>query len=325
VRLYLLNDYLNNKFTRKERIFAFIETTRPYTLLWCGLVSLVGACIANDGFPDFITALLATFIPIIGWIAGLIISDFFDRGLDQIQKKHRPIPSGRLKSYEILLIGGIFALIGLFFSFFLGIYNLIISFIAALLVLTYAIYTKSHGMIGNINRGLITGVAFFFGVFSINDSIISIPFYVWLISLVFIIHDINSNLIGAIRDIEGDKIGGYITFPVKYGVKISIIIAILLTFIWISLSIYIPFIYDFLNDFYFYIIGFVILIILVLYICCFRSMDNIDRRKALKAHEFFVIERITLASAFIFGISKIFDALIIYIIAVSITIILQYF
>jgi 4-hydroxybenzoate polyprenyltransferase/geranylgeranylglycerol-phosphate geranylgeranyltransferase len=224
-----------------------------------------------------------------------------------------------------LIIGAIFALVGLYFSFLLGIGNLIIAFIAALLVFTYAKYTKSHGMIGNINRGLITGVAFFFGVFSINDSIISIPVYIWLISLVFIIHDVNSNLIGAIRDIEGDKIGGYDTFPVKYGVKISIIIAIILTFIWISLSIYIPYIFGFLNDVYFYIIAIVILIIFILYLCCFRSIKNIDRKKALKAHEFFVIERITLASAFIFGISKIFDALIIYIIAVSITIILQYF
>ena len=161
-----MNNNLNNKFTRKDRIFAFIETTRPYTLLWCGLVSLVGSCIANNGFPNFVTALFVTFIPIMGWIAGLILSDFFDRRLDQIQKKHRPLPSGRIKSYEILIIGAFFAFFGLYLSYLLGIDNLIISFIAALLVLTYAKYTKSYGMIGNINRGLITGVAFFFGVFS---------------------------------------------------------------------------------------------------------------------------------------------------------------
>jgi len=320
-----LNDNLVNKFSRKERVFAFIETTRPYTLLWCGLVSLAGACIAKGSFPNFYIALLVTFIPIMGWIAGLNLSDFFDRKLDQIQKDHRPIPSGRIKSYEILIIGFFFAIIGLVFSYLLGIDNLIISIFAAVLVLTYAKFLKSRGMIGNINRGLITGMAFFFGVFSIYDSIIDIPMYIWLISLIFVIHDANSNLIGAIRDVEGDKIGGYMTFPVKYGIKKSIYISLLLTIIWLSLAVYIPYIYGFLNDVYYFLIAIVILIVLIIYLCCFRSLDTFSRVKALKAHEFFVIERITLASAFIFGISKIFDALIIFIIAVLITIILQYF
>jgi len=69
----------------------------------------------------------------------------------------------------------------------LGINNLIISIIAAILVLTYAKFSKSRGVIGNINRGLITGLAFFFGVFSIYDSVYSIPMYIWLISLILIV------------------------------------------------------------------------------------------------------------------------------------------
>ena len=56
----------DNKFTRKERVFAFVETTRPYTLLWCGLVSLAGACIAGGSFPNIHIALFATFIQLWG-------------------------------------------------------------------------------------------------------------------------------------------------------------------------------------------------------------------------------------------------------------------
>lgn len=312
-------------FSTKERVFAFIETTRPYTLLWCGLVSLAGACIANESFPNFYIAVLATFIPIMGWIAGLNLSDFFDRKLDKIQKNHRPIPSGRIKSYEILIIGSFFAFFGLFFSYMLGFDNLILSIFAATLVLAYAKFTKSKGMLGNINRGLITGVAFFFGVFSVYESILNIPLYVWLISIIFIIHDTNSNLIGAIRDIEGDRIGGYKTFPVKHGIKKTIYIALILTFIWILLAFSIPYFYGFLNDVYYYLLALAVIIVIFTYFCCFRSLNDISRRKALKAHELFVIERITLASAFIFGISRIFDALIIYVVAVLITIIFQYF
>ena len=307
------------------KLFAFLETSRPYTLLWCGLVSLTGACIAYGAFPSFNIAILATFIPIIGWIAGLSLSDFFDRKLDRIQKKHRPIPSGRVKSYEILIMGALFAILGLYLSTLLGLDNLLISLFAAFLVLAYAKFSKSRGMIGNLNRGLITGSAFFFGVFSVYDSITSIPIYIILISFVFIVHDINSNLIGAIRDVEGDSIGGYLTFPVKYGIKISIYVALFLTSIWSILAFIVPYMFGFLNDVYYVLLILVVLIIFVLYLCCFRSLDSVDRKKALKAHEFFVVERITLASAFIFGVSSLFDALVIYIAAVSITIVLQFF
>jgi 4-hydroxybenzoate polyprenyltransferase/geranylgeranylglycerol-phosphate geranylgeranyltransferase len=314
-----------NKSSLNLKLFAFLETTRPYTLLWCGLVSLTGACLSYGGFPPFYTAILATFIPIMGWIAGLSLSDFFDRKLDKIQKKHRPIPSGRVKSYEILVMGAFFAFLGLYLSIILGLDNLFISLFAAVLVLTYAKFSKSRGMIGNFNRGLITGSAFFFGVFSVYDSIMSIPIYIILISFIFIIHDINSNLIGAIRDVEGDKIGGYFTFPVKYGIKVSVYVAIFLTSIWILLALLIPYVFGFLNDLYYFLLTLVIIIIFVLYLCCFRSLKSVDRKKALKAHEFFVVERITLASAFIFGVSYFFDALIIYFAAVSITIVLQFF
>ncbi len=320
-----MQNKLKNATSVNSKLFAILETTRPYTLLWCGLVSLTGACIAYGAFPSFDIAILATFIPIMGWIAGLSLSDFFDRKLDRIQKNHRPIPSGRIKSYEILIMGAFFAILGLYLSTILGLDNILISLIAAFLVLFYAKFSKSRGMLGNINRGLITGSAFFFGVFSVIDSIISIPIYIFIISLVFIIHDINSNLIGAIRDVEGDKIGGYFTFPVKYGIKYSIYVAIIMTFIWIILAFFVPYIYGFLNDVYYLLLALVVVIIVVLYLCCFRSLDSVDRKKALKAHEFFVVERITLASAFIFGVSDLFDAFIIYLAAVSITVVLQFF
>jgi len=40
-----------------------------------------------------------------------------------------------------------------------------------------------------------------------------------------------------------------------------------------------------------------------MYILIFTSKKEIDRNKALSAHEFFIAERITLASAFIAGMA----------------------
>ena len=88
------------KFSLKDRLFAHLEAWRLYTVVWCGLVSLAGSCIAYGNFPPLRISLLALIIPMMGWTAALYLSDFLDRKLDLIQKPHRPIPSGRIKPYE---------------------------------------------------------------------------------------------------------------------------------------------------------------------------------------------------------------------------------
>ncbi|MCK5259025.1 MAG: hypothetical protein KAJ69_05835, partial [Thermoplasmatales archaeon] len=77
-------------FTIKDKLFAHLETWRPYTVMWCGLVSLAGSCIAFNKFPPLGIAILAFFIPMMGWTAGLYLSDYLDKKLDSIQKPHRP-------------------------------------------------------------------------------------------------------------------------------------------------------------------------------------------------------------------------------------------
>jgi hypothetical protein len=61
-----------------------------------------------------------------------------------------------------------------------------------------------------------------------------------------------------------------------------------------------------------------------MYILIFSSKKEIDRKKALVAHEFFIAERITLASAFIAGMTySIMFSLILFIVSLSISLIAQ--
>jgi geranylgeranylglycerol-phosphate geranylgeranyltransferase len=309
----------------KTKLFAHLETMRPYTVVWCGLVSLVGACVTEGKLPPIRDSLLILFIPMMGWIAGLYLSDYLDRDLDVIQKPHRPIPSRRIHPKEAILVGAVYALTGFFLTFFLPLYNTILVFIVALLVFLYTYISKSRGLSGNVNRGLVTVAAYFFGVFATNISLSGLPLYVWFLSLVFLLHDTNSNLVGAIRDIEGDRKGGYQTFPVKHGIKTSVNLSFLLTAVWLPLSLILPWYYHFvsLNFYIIMIIDVVVLFILYLYLV--RSMTSYSREKGLRFHEFFVIERITLASAFLFGVIDVPIALLIYIPSLFITSGSQYF
>ena len=318
------NPKTNTKY--KDKIYAHIEASRPYTVIWCGLVSLAGACIAFRDFPPLTTAVLVTFIPMMGWIAGLYLTDYFDRKLDLIQKPHRPIPSGRIHKNEALAIGGVFATLGFLLSFPLGLYNILLVFPVAVLVFTYAKFTKSQGIIGNINRGTVIVAAYFFGVFSTGQSIESIPLYIWLLSIMFFVHDTNSNLIGAIRDMWGDKKGGYKTIPVKYGIKKSMYISLILSIIYLSMILVLINSFNFLQYPYrFYVLfSFAVLVLCSMYLLIFTSKKEIDRKKALIAHEFFIAERITLASAFIAGmIHLLMLSILLFIVSLSISLFTQ--
>ena len=317
-----------SKITVKAKLFAHFETMRLYTVTWCGLIGLVGSCIVYKGLPPINIAILAFIIPMMGWIAALYLSDYLDRKLDLIEKPHRPIPSGRIKPNEALAIGGLFAVSGFLLSFLLSLNNVILVFITASLVFLYTKISKSRGIIGNFNRGIVIIAAFFFGVFSKEDPVFTIPVYIILLSLVFFLHDTNSNLVGSIRDIEGDKKGGYITFPVKYGIKKSMQLSIILSIIYISLIIFITLYYDFLNYLYrFYLLFLVgIIVLIIMYITMFRNINKMDRKKALMAHEFFIAERVILASAFILGmINQILISTAIFIALLTITLSSQFF
>ena len=61
-----------------------------------------------------------------------------------------------------------------------------------------------------------------------------------------------------------------------------------------------------------------------MYLVIFTSKKEIDQQKALAAHEFFIAERITLASAFIIGmISSLLLSLSIFIVSISISLFAQ--
>ncbi len=309
------------------KVSAHFETMRPYTVIWSGLVSLAGGCIAYGDLPPFRIAFLVFIIPMLGWTAGLYLSDYLDRKLDAIEKPHRPIPSGRIQPNEALMIGGLFAILGLGLSFLLTVNNILLVFIVALLVLLYARYTKSRGFLGNFTRGLVTVAAYFYGVVGAGIDISNIPLQLGVLSFVFLLHDTASNLVGSIRDIEGDRKGGYQTVPVRWGIKISVIIAFILTLSYLIILTWLVWVEHILAFPLRFTIVFAVVIVLLawVYSIVARSIQHIDRRVALRAHEFYIAERITLAAALVFGmISELMIAIIFFTIAIVITLLSQY-
>jgi 4-hydroxybenzoate polyprenyltransferase/geranylgeranylglycerol-phosphate geranylgeranyltransferase len=284
-----------------SRLFAHLETMRPYTLFWCGLVSLSGAVLASQTLPS--AAVLIFGVPILGWIAGLYLADYSDRKLDSIQKSHRPIPSGRITPWEALMVGGVFAFLGLVLTFFLGYTNVVLTFFAAGLVYVYARYSKPRGLWGNLTRGMLTFMTFLFGVAAVQPlTTLSLPLLGF--AVVFFFHDTNSNIIGAMRDVRGDKAAGYQTTPVRYGMQKSLLLSLALSLMYLGLVLTLVVSFHLITFLFPYFVALAVGIILltVMYVLLFAAHTDLSQTRMLYAHELFVAERILFAAAIIIGV-----------------------
>jgi geranylgeranylglycerol-phosphate geranylgeranyltransferase len=285
----------------RRKLFAHLETMRPYTLFWCGLVSLAGAVVSFQAWP--VEAPLVFAIPILGWIAGLYLADYSDRNLDRHQKPHRPIPSGRIAAREALIVGAVFAIAGLLLTFFLNPVNIVLTFVAAGLVYVYARWTKPLGLLGNLTRGLLTLTTFLFGVAAVRP-LSSLTPGLGVLGLIFFLHDTNSNIIGAMRDVAGDQAAGCQTTPVRYGMRTALFISLGLSISYLSLAVIlvqsVPLLLYAVPFYFLLLLG--VLLLVTMYVLLFRTTEQFFQEQMLRAHELFVGERILFASAFIVGV-----------------------
>jgi geranylgeranylglycerol-phosphate geranylgeranyltransferase len=279
-----------------QTLVAHLETWRPYTLCYVGLVSLAGALLASDDAPGWRLA-GAWAAPTLGWLAGLYGGDYFDRELDAIAKPHRPIPSGRLRPRVAFaaMCGNIAA--AAIITAVLNPWSLALAAVTAVAGIGYSTAFKKRGLSGHLVRGGLMSAAFLFGAMATVDRP---PWWLFAGAAIFWIHDAGSNLVGALRDIDGDRAGGYRTAPVRYGVTAALSVAIVCWLGWCAAAV------GFLASGQVQIesgfgtwsflvlaaaLGAVAILVLV------RASPDGLREAALGAHEVLVVERLVLAAA----------------------------
>ncbi|MFI5837379.1 UbiA family prenyltransferase [Micromonospora sp. NPDC051300] len=199
---------------------AHLETWRPYTLWYVGLVGLGGAAVAAG--PHHPWRLLAAWAaPTVGWLGGHYLGDWFDRELDAGSKPHRPIPSDRLRARTAVACGcacfGVLAVLAVAG----GWGTTAAALLAGVGIVAYSRWLKARGIAGNLVRGALGAVALLYGALAVG-----VPSSAWpvllALTVAFWAHDAMSNLVGALRDIDGDRAGGYATLPVRRGVPFAL-------------------------------------------------------------------------------------------------------
>ncbi|MDQ1740251.1 MAG: geranylgeranylglycerol-phosphate geranylgeranyltransferase [Pseudonocardiales bacterium] len=275
---------------------AHLQTWRLYTFWYVGFLGLAGAGL-SPGRHDGLRLFAAWAVPTLGWLGGHYLSDYFDRELDAIAKPHRPIPSGRLPARVALACGVLAMVCVAVLAVLTGWRTSLIAVLAVAAVLAYGLWLKALGIAGNLVRGVLGALALLYGA-------ATVPPFGWAALLPFVaafwLHDTCSNLVGTLRDVDGDRAGGYRTLPVTHGTATGVRLALglyvltLLAACWGGVAD--P---DGRLGWYLAALAGVAAVALAGFAPMLSRQHQLPARLALRAHEMLVLERLCLAAAVI--------------------------
>jgi 4-hydroxybenzoate polyprenyltransferase len=279
------------------KVTAHVETWRPYTATYPGLLALAAACVWHGAVPRPGVAAVIFLVPVLGWLAALYGCDFLDANVDRMEKGHRPIPSGRMSANEAIIAMLACVYLGLVGAAWLGMRAVALSGVAMAGSVVYGL-AKGRVFVGPIARGLAAPCTILFGALAAGGGY---PRHGWLVLALFFLHDITTNVIGEIRDVRGDALAGCLTLAVRYGVRpVSRGLAVVFV-VWESVAAALPFVLGLPAAGYYVSYGAALVLGVIAMVMVWRRPER--RGVGLLAHKLFVLERLLLAGALIAAIS----------------------
>jgi geranylgeranylglycerol-phosphate geranylgeranyltransferase len=209
---------------------AYIELIRPLNLLITFITVIVASIICSPGNMNLSPVLLAALAAALTAAAGNVINDYFDVGIDKINRPDRPLPSRKisLKSASIFYLS--LVILSLAMASLVSLYAFLVVLLANNLLFLYSYNLKRILLLGNVVVSFLTGFTFIYGgIVVANPKAAVIPaVFAFLINMI-------REIVKDMEDIKGDKAVGVITFPGKFGtgvakILLAIIIGLLILF-----------------------------------------------------------------------------------------------
>lgn len=232
-----------------EKAKILLSLMRPVNLVMI-LIAIIISIIVSTGtlgsVAITIPAMVAAFF-IAG--AGNTLNDYYDAGIDTINRPDRPLPSGKINpqtvwAYAIILFG-----VGIVLSFFLPVVCIAIAIVNSCLLAIYAAELKKSGFFGNILISYLVASVFAFGAAAVGNLAIGV-----FLSIVAFFTNASREVIKDLEDIKGDEMFGAKTLPLLEGRKKSIFIASAFLIMTIIIS-PLPYLLGILSIFYMIVAG----------------------------------------------------------------------
>jgi len=204
------------------RLPGLIRILRPVNAFVAGLASVLAYFIASGTLvPEAILLIAIVFLITAG---GNTINDYYDAGIDRINRPDRPIPSGEVSlrgagSLSFILFTG-----GIVLSLFTNPLCTTIAVFNAALLFLYACRFKKTLFIGNMTVAYLSASIFLFRGALYGPAGMA---QVSAIALITFFAMLSRELLKAAEDVEGDARAGAVTVPVEYGVRVTVLLSLL--------------------------------------------------------------------------------------------------
>lgn len=175
----------------------------------------VGTDVVNHGL-DLVISAIIVFLFIAG---GNSLNDYIDAEIDKTAHPERPVPSGRMTPIHARNIGiGTLGLSVVASLFTFDIACIAIVVIAAILMVSYELFLKQRGFVGNVTIAVLTGMLFLLGGAVVGD-VMGNAIVATMAALVSVGREIAKD----IEDMGSDE--GRNTLPMRIGVRSSAVLA----------------------------------------------------------------------------------------------------
>lgn len=199
---------------------GYFEVIRPVNCAITFVSVLVGAWIGKAiTFPAGLV--LAGCAGFAACAFGNLVNDIRDIEIDRINDPRRPIPSGRVRPKGAAWLAAAFGLIGVLAAVPLGRNPMLLVFFTLILLFLYAVNFKKT-LAANPIVALIAGMSFLLGGWVAGNDLCLIPF-----GFALLIH-LPREIVKAVIDLEGDRLAGVNSLPVRFGTRPALILSAVL-------------------------------------------------------------------------------------------------
>ncbi len=226
---------MDNEKKPEEKLKAFVELCRPFTMLAPAVGVYAGAMMAAKGEWPGTVCIVAAIIGGLLNAASNALNQITDLDIDRMNKPGRPIPTGRISIRTAATVAAIIYIVSLIASYIIGFGFFIVILVGAFLSIAYSmppIRTKNNPFLANptmaFARGILLILAGYVVQLEIGMTDASMGEHValiwsspapWAAGIIMFLFLLGAASTKDFADIEGDKAFGARSIPVVLGIK----------------------------------------------------------------------------------------------------------
>src|SRR3989304_109554 len=144
---------------------GIMQLMRPINCVMMGFAVFVGVVLANPAFAggDWLKTAYGFLTGFTLCAAAMVVNDYYDRAIDEVNEPSRPIPSGLVSSREALVLVFVLTVVGFVFAFFISVLCLGVAVVSWVIVVAYVTVGKRTGLLGNFLVSACVATPFVYG------------------------------------------------------------------------------------------------------------------------------------------------------------------